>query len=55
MSKSKPIEFGGIRPNIEFVQQPVGQLFEPLKTRLPGIEPIEREWHACRHTGRKGV
>lgn len=55
MKKSKPIEFDGIRSQAEFIQQPVGQFLEPLKTSLPGSDRIEREWQACRHAGRKGV
>ena len=43
------------RLQAEFVQQPVGQLLESLKTSLLGIELIEREWQACRHAGREGV
>ena len=43
------------RLQAEFVQQPVGQLLESLKTSLLGTELTEREWQACRHAGREGV
>ena len=42
------------RLQAEFVQQPVGQLLESLKTSLLGTELTEREWQACRHAGREG-